>query len=78
MSQAVPGGNRRLNQVDFGRSEVLESKSKQAKPRVTNEIHQEEARDRDFHQAVVLQGAFYGTEKRFCHCGECPCPVLEL
>lgn len=78
MSQAVPGISRRLTQVDFGKSEVMESKSQQAKARVTNEILQVEDRHWDFHQAVILQGVFYGTEKRFCDCGECPCPVLEL
>lgn len=78
MSQAVPRIGRRLNQVDFGKSEVMESKSQQDKPRVTNKTLQVEARRWDFYQAVVLQAVFYGTEKRFCHCGECPCPVLEL
>lgn len=78
MSQAVLGAGGRLNQVDFGRSEVMESKSKQAKPRAISETHREAARDRGFHQAVILQGAFYGTEKRFCHCAECPCPAVEL
>lgn len=41
--------------MGFGRPEVMELKSKQGKPRVTDKIHQEETRDWDFRQAILLQ-----------------------